>query len=115
MRLIVAGSRDFVDYEYLSAVLDGVSTYVDTIEIVSGCARGADALGERFAEERGMEITRFPADWGTHGRAAGYIRNVEMADYADALIAFWDGKSRGTRHMIDIATKKALFVSVRRI
>ena len=57
-------------------------------------------------------IKRFPADWENLGRGAGYVRNVQMAFYADALIAFWDGESRGTKHMIDIAKEKGLMVRV---
>ena len=80
--------------------------------IVSDHASGADALGERYAQERGYETEVYPADWKTNGRAAGPIRNAQMAAVADALIAFWDGKSRGTKNMIDTATKRGLQVAV---
>ena len=107
-RVIIAGSRDFSDYDVLKSYADVKLSNIsrrDSIEVVSGCARGADTLGERYAEERGYGIKKFPADWNRYGKSAGYLRNVEMAEYADALIAFWDGKSKGTEHMICIAKK----------
>ena len=101
-RVIVAGSRSFSDYEMLKYYLDKVLANVkDPIEIVSGHARGADALGERYAKERGYGLITFPADWASFGKLAGFRRNVQMARYADALVAFHDGESRGTQHMIE--------------
>ena len=77
-------------------------------EVVSGGARGVDKLGEIWAVKNDIPIRLFPANWKEHGRSAGYIRNKEMANYADALIALWDGKSAGTRHMVDLAIKADL-------
>ena len=114
MKVIIAGGRDFNDYDQLRSYCDYLLQNKDEIEVVSGCARGADKLGERYAEERGYAIKRFPADWGTHGKSAGYLRNEEMADYADALIVFWDGQSKGTEHMINIAEKESLKIRIRR-
>jgi glycerophosphoryl diester phosphodiesterase len=113
-KVIVAGSRDFNDYELLKRKLDNAlkNRVNEGIEIVSGTARGADRLGERYAAERGYAIKRFPADWDKYGKRAGYLRNEEMAKYADALMAFWDGESRGTKHMIDLAHKHGLKVIV---
>lgn len=111
MKVIIAGSRDFSDYVKLSETCDHLLKNQKEVEIVSGKARGADRLGERYATERGYKIKEFEPDWST-GKGAGYARNVEMADYADALIAFWDGKSRGTMHMINIAKNKGLKVRV---
>ena len=108
MKIIIAGGRDFDDFDFLCEKVDKILSRQQEIEIVSGCARGADKLGERYAELRGYPVKRFPADWGNHGRAAGYIRNEEMAEYSDALIAFWDGKSKGTQHMIRIAEEQGL-------
>lgn len=82
------------------------------IEIVSGTAKGADSLGEKFANNMGYKIKTFPPAWEEFGKAAGYIRNKEMAEYADALIVFWDGESKGTKHMIDLATKKNLKIKI---
>ena len=105
-KLIVAGGRDFNDYALLSKTLNELANdeYADkAVSIVSGMARGADALGHRFAMENGVAVYEFPADWNKHGKSAGYIRNKEMALFADGLLAFWDGKSKGTKHMIDTA------------
>ena len=113
-KVIVAGCRDFADYELLKEKCDFYlqNKKPEIIVIVSGHASGADTLGERYAQERGYETEIYPADWKTNGRAAGPIRNAQMATVADALIAFWDGKSRGTKNMIDTATKRGLQVAV---
>ena len=115
MRIIVAGGRDFSDLSYLKTALDNIEVGLgddDLFHLVSGTARGADRLAEQWASQKGLGISRYPADWNTHGKSAGYKRNVEMADNADALVAFWDGKSKGTQHMINIASKKNLLVQV---
>ena len=113
-KVIVAGCRDFADYELLKEKCDFYlqNKKPEIIVIVSGHASGADTLGEHYAQERGYETEIYPADWKTNGRAAGPIRNAQMAAVADALIAFWDGKSRGTKNMIDTATKRGLQVAV---
>ena len=114
-RVIVAGGRDFNNYNGLAASLDYLLKNInDEIQIVCGMARGADRLGERYAKERGYKVIYFPADWDIDGRSAGFKRNVKMADYADALVAFWDGKSSGTKHMIETAQSKGLDVRVKR-
>jgi len=113
MRTIVAGGRDFKDAGLLGITLDSFRQSVSsTVTIISGAARGADSLGEDYALECELNLKRFPADWDIHGKSAGFIRNTQMAEYAEALIAFWDGKSRGTQHMIDIALRKGLLVKV---
>lgn len=112
-RVIVAGTRTFNNYELLKNSLDSfLSNTQDDIHIVSGKARGADTLGERYAKYLGYTIDAYPADWSTYGKSAGYIRNAEMAKNADALVAFWDGKSKGTKHMIDLAEKEGLSVCI---
>lgn len=114
-RLIVAGGRDFNNYNGLAASLDFLLKNVnDSIEVVCGMSRGADRLGEQYAKERGYRVKYMPADWDTHGKSAGYKRNVAMAECADALVAFWDGKSPGTKHMIETAKEKGLDVRVKR-
>lgn len=114
-RVIIAGGRSFNDYEMLREFMDKMLVNMnDSIQIVCGTARGADTLGEDYAKERGYDINYFPADWDKYGRAAGYKRNVQMTENADALVAFWDGKSKGTKHMIDIAAKHELHVRVKR-
>jgi hypothetical protein len=110
MKVIIAGGREINDYELvLKAVLNAG---FDITAVVSGGAPGVDALGERFAEETGLQLFKFPAEWNKYGRAAGPIRNKVMADFADALIAVWDGKSTGTKNMIEQATKNGLTVHV---
>lgn len=114
-RVIIAGSRSFDDYDLLRRRCDEIlkdRIPSSEIVIVSGTAPGADSLGERYACEKGFAVDRRPADWNTYGKAAGPIRNAEMAQSSDALIAFWDGKSRGTHHMISLAGKKGLDVHV---
>ena len=111
-RVIVAGSRDFSDYELLKSKLDSLLSNKNDIEIVSGTCKGADLLGERYGNENNYPINKFPADWKTFGKRAGPLRNKEMADNADALIAFWDGTSRGTSGMIEIAKSNGLQVRV---
>ena len=112
MKVIIAGSRNFNDYNLLKKSCDNLLTQFTNIEIVSGTARGADKLGERYAREKGYDIKQFPANWDKHGKSAGYIRNDEMAQYADMLIAFWDGTSKGTKHMIDLANKRGIKVEI---
>lgn len=98
MKIIIAGGRDFNNYYILEKVLNSFKGFID--EVISGDARGADELGARWATYNNIHINHFPADWDYYGHAAGFIRNIEMADNADALIAFWDSKSKGTEHMI---------------
>lgn len=112
MRLIIAGGRDFNDYELLCEEATKFVANEKAVVIISGLARGADLLGCRFAEEKGYPLRGFAAEWGKFGRAAGPIRNKLMAKDASHLLAFWDGKSRGTRHMIDYAEKLGLKVKV---
>lgn len=114
MNVIIAGGREFSDYGKLvqawnELVADGV---LWDVTVISGTARGADKLGERLAKETGAKCTRMPADWDTYGKSAGYRRNEAMAAVSDLLIACWDGKSRGTKHMIDIMVKlgKAVYI-----
>lgn len=117
-KVIVAGGRDFDDYELLSKKLDKMRQVIlandlaDDMEIVCGKARGADSLGERWGREHHVSVAEFPADWDKYGRSAGPRRNKQMGEYADTLLAFWDGESRGTKHMIDYSTEKGLNVFV---
>lgn len=114
-RVIIAGTRTFTDYTLLQRECNRLLSEkqrTHNIIVVSGTARGADTLGERYARERGFQLRRFPADWDKDGKKAGMLRNYRMADNADALIVFWDGTSRGTANMINIARKKNLPVRV---
>lgn len=114
-RVIIAGSRNFHDDQLMWAMMDkflAEKKITHEIIVLSGCARGTDSLGEYYATSRHYKIKRYPAKWEKHGRFAGFIRNREMAADADALVAFWDGESRGTEHMISIAHEKGLHVRV---
>lgn len=112
IKLIIAGSRDFNDYELLKSTLDKVKSHFKEFEVVSGKARGADSLGERYALENSLPIAEFPADWNTLGKKAGYLRNADMAEYADGCVVFWDGASKGTQHMINLAKEKGLNLAI---
>ena len=105
MKVIIAGSRDFNDSQLLTKEMDLLLANTQKVTIVSGLAKGADTLGIEYAKRRQLELIEMPADWKKHGRAAGIIRNKQMGDLADALAAFWDGKSKGTKHMIDYMLK----------
>jgi hypothetical protein len=110
--VIIAGSRTFDDYDKLKEICDLIIILTDTEEIVSGGAKGADALGEKYAKETGYPVKRFLADWDQYGKGAGHIRNAQMAMFGDALIAFWDGKSKGTANMIKLAESQPIEVYV---
>jgi hypothetical protein len=112
MKVIIAGSRNFLDYNLLKTKCDDILKDISDIEIVSGVAEGADKLGEMYAKEKGYKLKQFPADWKTYGNSAGIRRNAEMANYGEMLIAFWDGNSRGTKNMIDLATTKNLTINI---
>ena len=112
MRVIIAGSRSLSDYTIVDSAVK--NSGFDVSEVISGGARGVDRVGEEWARRNGIPFIRFPAKWDKHGKAAGYLRNQEMADVADALVAVWDGVSLGTKHMIDIATSVGLDVFIRR-
>ncbi len=109
--ILIAGTRSFDDYELLKKVCDNtfhILSEIGDIVIVSGAASGADRLGERYAYENNYKVLRFPADWKKHGKAAGPIRNAEMAAIADFFILFWDGCSAGSKNMLINAQKHAM-------
>ena len=114
-KVIIAGSRGFSNYKLLK---EKCNEYLRekrkeyNIIIISGGARGADTLGEKYAQDEGFSLEVFPANWNKFGKSAGFIRNEQMAEIADALIAFWDEKSHGTKHMIEIMKNKKLLVRV---
>jgi len=110
MKTIIAGSRDGVTIHDVRAAVEACG-WTPTV-VISGTARGADQIGETLAAISGWPVQRFPADWDKYGKRAGYLRNEEMARNADALVAIWDGKSNGTKHMINIATRAGLRVYV---
>lgn len=116
VRLVVAGSRNVMDYEALSRWLDILLAQRDpaNVSIVSGTAPGVDRMGEAYAESRGLPVWQMPALWKEQGKAAGFIRNQQMSWFGTHLAAMWDGQSPGTRGMIDLATRDTLAVRVKR-
>ena len=107
---LIVGSRNFADFTFFEQKVDYFLQNYSDIVIVSGGARGADALAKRYAKERNLEYVEFPADWDKHGKSAGYIRNEEMHKYIAQFekrgcIAFWDGESKGTQHNFPLAKK----------
>jgi hypothetical protein len=123
MKVVVAGSRKITHQptveraillafnEWLAKDQDNWKWYFRP-EIVSGGAYGVDFCGEVYANKHKLPLTIFKAQWDLHGKRAGFLRNEEMANYADALIAVWDGESRGTKHMIDSMKKRNKLVFV---
>jgi hypothetical protein len=112
MKVIIAGGRSYQNYDKLLTAIQNAQFEITTV--VSGGAPGVDAMGEQYAESMNLPLNVYNADWEQYGRAAGPIRNRKMAENADALIALWDGKSPGTKNMIETATKKGLLVYVER-
>lgn len=103
MKLGIVGSRDFNNYlEFQVAVLPFLSNIT---EIVSGGAKGADSLAERFAVEHNIKMTVFKPDWNKYGRSAGMIRNKDIVENSDFVLAFWDGVSKGTKNSINRCKK----------
>lgn len=108
MKLIVAGGRDFVNTNRMIEELQKLvnsGNIPECSELVCGMARGADMLAYSLWANNKMPIHNFPANWDKYGKSAGYRRNQEMGEFADAAICFWDGNSKGTKHMIDIMNK----------
>ena len=103
MKILVAGSRNYYDYAEFSEVMNYTHKKYNISEIVSGGARGADSLAERYAKENNIPIKVFKADWDKYGKSAGFIRNADMHNYLSQFedrmcLCFWDGQSRGTAH-----------------
>ena len=108
LKIVIAGCRNYNNYyeakEYIDFCIREIKKN-NTIVILSGGCKGTDMLGERYAIENGYEIRKFVANWDKYGKAAGPIRNEQMAIEADYIICFWDYKSRGTKSMIENAKK----------
>ena len=112
MKTIIAGSRDNIEYQDVLSAMEECPWSSEITEVVSGKACGVDTMGEQWAKENNIPIKEFPANWKKFGKSAGPRRNEEMGDYADALVAVWDGGSKGTKHMIDYSKNKELKVFV---
>lgn len=112
IRLAIVGGRDFSDYNLMKERLAEVANEYQVVCVVSGGARGADSLGERWAKENGISTMIFPADWDRYGKSAGFRRNKDIVANADLVAAFWDGKSHGTKNTIDLtrAARKMLLI-----
>jgi len=115
IKLIIAGSRGITNFNLINAIfvehfLSNIND--ETIQIISGTARGVDQLGERVASKYNIEVIRMPAKWDLHGKSAGYKRNLEMAKIATHLLAFSLDNSKGTGHMIKISNVYGLNVRV---
>jgi hypothetical protein len=111
MKLLVCGSRTVMNGQFIYGYLDAVHLYSKVSVVIEGAASGADTIAHSWALSRGIDNIRFPADWAAHGKRAGYLRNVEMADQnPDMVIAFFDGdvRSRGTAMMVDIARDRGI-------
>ena len=105
-RAAVVGSRTFDNYSFLEAILNTIRLRFTLItEIISGGAKGADSLAETYARRCNLKITVYKPDWDKYGKGAGFIRNASIVEEADMVIAFWDGKSKGTKDTIDKALK----------
>jgi hypothetical protein len=102
MKVGVIGSRGFNDNEKLTQIMDEIE---DVHLIVSGGAKGADLLGEKWANENGVETLIFKPNWSKYGKRAGFIRNEDIVKNSDYIIAFWDGNSKGTENSINLAKK----------
>ncbi len=111
MNIVFSGCRDFTDYDFLESKLNEILSHRN-FKILVGEAKGVDSLVRRYAKEYNIEYQVFKADWDTHGKSAGHKRNKAMVDLADGLIAFWDGKSKGTKSTIDFAKRKGIKVKI---
>ena len=111
MKLIIAGGREFNDYQLMKESFDKYINSKD-VTIISGTARGADRLGEVLAQEYGLKLIRMPANWDKYGKSAGYRRNEEMVKVASHALLFWDQKSKGTGHTVNLAKQYDLTVYV---
>ena len=108
MKLLIAGGRDFDNFNLLERTLLDTFKIDDIEEIISGGAKGADNLGLKFAEKQNIKYKIFYPQWDLFGKRAGFIRNSQMVALADFLLAFWDGKSKGTAHTIKLARDKGI-------
>jgi hypothetical protein len=108
MKVAVIGSRSFNDYERLKDTL----SKIDVSLLVSGGANGADKLGEQYANENNIPTKIFLPDWEKHGKAAGFLRNTDIINEADLVVAFWDQQSNGTRDSIQKAEKQGKKVMI---
>lgn len=103
MKLAIIGSRNFTNYKLLQEILEQYKPKITLV--VSGAAKGADSLGEKWALENNIQTLIFPADWNQYGKRAGFIRNEDIIKNCDCCVAFWDGESKGTKHSLSLCKK----------
>lgn len=113
MKTIIAGSRSIHSYRLVKEAIR--DSGFEITEIVSGHAKGADHWGELYAQQNNIDLAIFPANWGKYGKGAGHVRNRKMAEYSEALIAIWDGKSMGTANMIRVAREYGLEIFIYKV
>lgn len=113
LRTIIAGSRNCNNYDDLLNAIEEIGWCPSVV--ISGTANGVDEMGERWAIEHDIPLEKYPAQWEKYGKQAGYLRNKQMAENAEALLALWNGKSKGTKHMIDIAFNKNLKIFIQMV
>ena len=106
LKLAVVGSRGFKDYECLKNTLDSIHNKIPITEIISGGAKGADSLAEKWAIENEVPTTIIYPEWELYGKSAGFIRNREIISLCDRVVAFWDGESKGTQHSFKLAKEQ---------
>lgn len=111
MKIAVVGSREFKDEKFISDILLNPELN-NTGILVSGGAKGVDTWAEEIWDNMGWEKIIFKPNWNKYGKKAGFLRNQQIVDVADKLIAFWNGKSKGTKHSIDLAVKKGIPVDI---
>ena len=103
MKIAIIGSRNFTNYKLLQEILEQYKPKITLV--VSGTAKGADSLGEKWALENNIQTLIFPADWNQYGKRAGFIRNEDIIKNCDCCVAFWDGESKGTKHSLSLCKK----------
>jgi YspA, cpYpsA-related SLOG family len=113
LKTIIAGSRNITDLDLLEQFIEKSGLQITTV--ISGSARGIDKLGETWADKHDIPVLRYPAEWKKYGRGAGPVRNKDMVDNAEACIVLWDGRSKGTKNMIDLAHKKGLLIHIYKV
>ncbi len=118
MRIVIAGCRNYTDYKEAKSFIEAEIIKLkkeNQFVLLSGKCKGADQLGERFAKENGWNIEEFPAEWRKYGRAAGPKRNKTMVEKCDAIICFWDGKSKGTASLIQFAKQMKKTIAIKMV
>ena len=107
-QLIIAGGRDFTDSDLMRErlqAMEELGLFPNGVELICGMAKGADNTGFDIFHKAGLTIHAYHPDWDGLGKRAGFVRNAQMGDDADMALIFWDGQSKGTKHMIDYMEK----------